>query len=135
VLLHPADIFGFLGTIATLGAIILYSMANIALTSYVRRERPQQFSIWRQGIIPWLGTLALLPVLFITVYPVPAWPYNITPYVFAVIFLIGFGYMQWLQSRNPAALSRGATMLVGNSLDATGDVDWDAVGIDTQSVG
>jgi amino acid transporter len=135
VLLHPADIFGFLGTIATLGAIILYSMANIALTSYVRRERPQQFGIWRHGIIPWLGTLALLPVLFITVYPVPTWPYNITPYIFAVIFLIGFGYMLWLQSRNPAALSRGATMLVGNSLDARGDVDWDAVGIDTQSVG
>ena len=133
-LLHPADIFGFLGTIATLAAIILYSMANIALTSYVRRERAQQFSIWRHGIIPWIGTLALLPVLFITVYPVPAWPYNITPYVFAVIFLIGFGYMQWLQSRNPAALSRGATMLVGNSLDATGDVDWDAVGMDTQSI-
>jgi amino acid transporter len=52
LLLRPADIFGFLGTIATLAAIILYSMANFALISYIRRELPQHFSLWRHAIIP-----------------------------------------------------------------------------------
>jgi L-asparagine transporter-like permease len=124
-LLRPMDIFGFLGTIATLAAIVLYSMANLALTSYVRREPPQQFSIWRHAIIPWMGTLALLPVLFITVFPVPSWPYNITPYVFGALLLGGVAYMQWLQARDGEALSRGATMLVGSPMGTVGEVEWE----------
>ena len=125
LLLRPADILGFLGTIATLAVIILYSMANLALTSYIRREHPDDFSVWRHAVIPWIGTLALLPVLFVTVYPVPAWPYNITPYLFVVALIFGFGYMQWREWRNPGVLRRGATILVGRRTDAEGDVDWD----------
>jgi amino acid transporter len=130
LLLRPSDIFGFLGTIATLAAIILYSMANVALTAYVRRELPHEFSISRHAVIPWIGTIALLPVLMVTLYPVPSWPYNITPYAFAIILVLGIGYMLWLQSRDPQALGRGATVLVGSSVNRTGDVEWDAPAID-----
>jgi hypothetical protein len=87
-------------------------MANLALTSYVRREHPATFSIWRHGLVPWVATLVLLPVLFVTIYPVPSWPYNITPYLFLVGLLIGVGYMQWREWRNPGVLLRGATMLI-----------------------
>jgi amino acid transporter len=125
ILLAPDVIFGFLGTIATLAVIILYVMANIALTAYIRREHPDDFSIWRHGVLPWIGTLALLPVLWVTVYPVPPWPYRITPYLFLLTLIAGFAYMQWRESRNPGALKRGATMLVGRPTDAEGDVDWD----------
>src|SRR5580704_890322 len=105
--LTPSDIFGFLGTVTTLAVIVLYIMANLALTAYIRREHPGAFNIWRHGVLPWVGTLALLPVLWVTVYPVPPWPYRITPYLFV------------------GALQRGATMLVGKPADAEGDVDWD----------
>jgi amino acid transporter len=125
VLLKPSDIFGFLGTIATLAAILLYAMANIALTAYVRRELPEQFSVWRHAVVPWVGTLALVPVFFVTVYPVPDWPVNITPYLFAVLLLVGIAYMYWLLSHDPEALTEGATILVGSPIDAGGDVDWD----------
>jgi amino acid transporter len=125
LLLRPADIFGFLGTIATLAVIVLYSMANLALTSYVRREHPGDFSVWQHAVIPWIGTLALLPVLFVTVYPIPPWPYNITPYLFVLALISGFGYMQWRETHHPGVLLRGATMLVGRRTDAKGDVDWD----------
>jgi amino acid transporter len=125
LLLQPAYIFGFLETIATLGVIVLYSMANLALTSYIRREHRDRFTVWQHVVIPWIGTLALLPVLFVTVYPFPPWPYNITPYLFLIALVVGFGYMQWLESRNPGALRRGATMLVGSRSTTEGDVDWD----------
>ena len=69
-LLAPDTIFGFLGTITTLAVIVLYIMANLALTAYIRREHPGSFNIWRHGVLPWIGTLALLPVLWITVYPI-----------------------------------------------------------------
>jgi amino acid transporter len=126
LLLRPADIFILLGGLATLGVIILYSMANLALTSYIRREHPDDFSILRHVVIPWIGTLALLPVLVMTVYPIPSWPYNVTPYLFVVLLIIGLGYMHWCESRHPGALRRGATMLVGYRTNAEGDVDWDS---------
>ena len=42
-----------------------------------------------------------------------------------VALILGFGYMQWRESRNPGVLRRGATMLVGRRTDAEGNVDWD----------
>jgi len=74
--------------------------------------------------VPWIGTLALVPVFIVTVYPMPAWPTNIAPYCFVVLLILGFGYMQWLQARSPESLRRGATMLVGSPIDEAGDVDW-----------
>jgi amino acid transporter len=125
LLLRPEYIFGLLETIATLAVIVLYCMANVALTAYIRREHRDSFSVWHHVVSPWIATLALLPVLFVTVYPLPAWPYNIAPYVFVGALVLGFGYMQWLETRKPGALRRGATMLIGSRSTAEGDVDWD----------
>ncbi len=125
LLLRPEFIFGFLETIAALAVIVLYSMANLALTSYMRRVHPESFSIWRHVIFPWVGTLTFAPVLFVTVYPVPSWPYNIAPYLYIAAMLAGFGYLRWLESSNPQALGRGATMLVGSRSTTEGEVNWD----------
>jgi L-asparagine transporter-like permease len=101
-------------------------MANLALTRYMRREQPAKFTVWQHVVVPWFATLALLPVLFVTVYPEPTWPYNITPYMFLIALLVGFAYMQWRESRDPGALSRGATMLIRScSTSAEGDSGWD----------
>jgi amino acid transporter len=112
LLLQPDYIFGFLGTIATLAVIVLYAMANLALTLYMRREQPTKFTVWQHVVVPWIATLALLPVLFVTVYPEPTWPYKMTPYLFVVSLVVGFAYMQWRESRNPGSLRRGAVMLI-----------------------
>ena len=126
LLLRPEYIFGFLETISALAVIVLYSMANLALTSYVRRAHMESFSIWRHVIFPWAGTLTFAPVLFVTVYPVPSWPYNLAPYLYLAAMLVGFGYLRWLEASNPDALRRGATMLVGSRRTAEGEVDWDS---------
>jgi amino acid transporter len=125
LLLRPEFIFGFLETISALAVIVLYSMANLALTSYMRRVHRDSFTVWQHVIVPWAATLALVPVLFVTLYPVPAWPYNIAPYLFLAGLLCGFAYMQWLEVRDPGALLRGATMLVGSRSTTEGEVDWD----------
>ena len=108
LLLRPDYIFDFLETIATLAVIVLYIMANLALTRYMRREQLANFTVWRHFVVPWMATLALLPVLFVTVYPEPAWPNNLTPYLFLVSLAVGFAYMQWREWRHPGVLDRGA---------------------------
>ncbi|HEX4380358.1 MAG TPA: hypothetical protein VH022_10015, partial [Candidatus Acidoferrum sp.] len=114
-LLKPETIFGFLETVATLSVIVIYVMSNLALTRYMRRRQPSHFSVMQHGIVPWIATLCLLPVLFVTVYPQPAWPYNITPYIFVVAMFLGFVYMKWRESRDPGSLERAAAMLTRGS--------------------
>ena len=112
LLLRPDYIFGFLETVATLAVIVLYVMANFALTRYMRREQRINFTVWGHVVVPWIATLALLPVLFVTVYPEPAWPYNITPHLFLLSLAAGFLYVQWRERRNPGALQRGALLVL-----------------------
>jgi amino acid transporter len=123
LLLQPDYIFGFLETIATLAVIVLYAMANLALTRYMRREQRAKFTVWQHVMVPWMATMALLPVLVVTVYPQPSWPYNITPYLFFAALLVGFAYMQWRESRHPGALSRAAMMLMQSGETAGGEVE------------
>lgn len=106
------QIFGFLGTIATLAVIILYVMANIAITVYVRREHPADFNVLRHVVVPLVGTLLLIPVLYVTVYPVPAYPINLTPYIFIGMMVVGFVVMLIIGARRPAALTQESTLLI-----------------------
>src|SRR6266436_878104 len=114
-----AQIFGFLGTIATRAVILLYIMANIGLTAFVRREHPADFNILRHVIVTLVGTLLLIPVLYVTVYPVLAYPFNLTPYIFIVMLIVGFVVMQVIVARRPAALAQESTLLIRTVETAT----------------
>ncbi len=87
-------------------------MANFALTFYIRREHPENFSPWQHVVVPTLATIALVPVLFVTVYPTPSWPINLAPYLYGVAIVIGFVYMLWREWRVPGTLNRSAQMLM-----------------------
>jgi amino acid transporter len=125
-LLRPDYIFNFLGTVATLAVIVIYVMANLALTQYMRREQRANFRIWLHVLVPSFATLVLLPVLYVTVYPLPPWPYNLTPYAFVILMITGLAYMYWREWRNPGALERGAMMITssGNDEQAEGRADF-----------
>jgi amino acid transporter len=107
-----SNVFGFGGTIATLGVIVLYFMANIALYGYVRRERPGEFKPVLHLVFPILGCLALLPALYTTVWPIPAYPIDLAIYVYIAWMVIGAAGLVWIIRRRPDALSRGLTVMV-----------------------
>lgn len=111
LILRPDYIFNFLGTVVTLAVITLYVMANLALTQYMRREQRVHFTFWWHALVPSIATLALLPVLIMTVYPIPPWPYNLTPYLFLSLIVIGFVYMQWREWCIPGTLHRCALVI------------------------
>jgi amino acid transporter len=122
VLFGGSNVFGFWGTVGTLGVIVLYFMANLALVGYMRRERRSEYKTLNHLVVPIIGSLILLPALFTTVWPVPAYPIDLTFYVFVAWMLGGVGCLVWLSRRRPEALDRGATMLVmKGATDAGGD--------------
>ena len=122
VLWGGSNIFGFWGTFETLGVIVLYFMANLALVAYMRRERRSEYSPWMHMVVPIIGSLVLLPALFTTVWPIPAFPVNLADYAYVAWMLVGAGCLVWLIRRRPEALDRGATMLVmAGAMDPGGD--------------
>jgi amino acid transporter len=108
----PDLIFDFLGSIATLAVIVLYVLANFALTAFIRREHASEFRIGIHGIVPILGTLLLLPVAFVTLWPVPSPPLNLAPYLFLLLMGIGMAMLRILEIRRPEAFARNRMLAV-----------------------
>ncbi|MHB1833412.1 MAG: APC family permease [Solirubrobacteraceae bacterium] len=84
------DAFFFPATLGTLGLLAAYIMTNISAFKFLilARRRP----MW-EGIFPVAGTAFLLYVLWKQIYPVPAYPYNLFPYIDIVFVVIGTAYL------------------------------------------
>jgi amino acid transporter len=83
--INGASLFGFLGTIGVFLILVAYILTNIgALRFFVTRR------LWTwQWIIPVLAILVLGYTLYSNIYPIPASPYNIFPYVALAWLVIG----------------------------------------------
>jgi amino acid transporter len=104
-LVFGADrIFSCLGIIVSLAVILLYVLSNFALTIYIRREHAADFDPWRHGIVPVVGTLFLIPVTVVTVWPIPEYPQYLMPYIFVALMLAGSVVMIVLAARRPDLL-------------------------------
>ena len=114
-----ADIYGFLGDIITVAIVIMYGLANVALYFYMRREQAEHFQWWRHGLIPLVGTLLLLPVLWVTFDPLPAYPFNLVPYIVVAWMIIGVGVMWWIEKR------KSSSMMAMDDAFKTMDADFD----------
>jgi amino acid transporter len=83
--INGAALFGYLGTIGVFLILVAYILTNVgAIRFFVARR------LWRwQWIIPLLAILILGYTLYSNIYPVPAAPYNIFPYVALAWLVIG----------------------------------------------
>jgi hypothetical protein len=67
---------------------------------------------------PAAAIVLLLVTLAGTVYPVPAWPYNILPYVFLALLAIGVGYFLALRRFAPDRLAQIEADLISSVGDS-----------------
>lgn len=99
--INPFGAYSFLGSILGLGIIVLYILMNIGLLLYVRRDHQAEFKVWRHAVLPVVGSLLMLLPIYGQLWPVPAWPYNLVPYLIVAWTLAGIGYFLYLRSRKP----------------------------------
>jgi len=99
--INPFGAYAFLGSILGLGIIVLYIMMNIGLLVYVRRDYQVEFNAWRHAVLPVIGSLLMLLPIYGQLWPIPAWPYNLVPYLIVAWTLAGIGYFLYLRSRKP----------------------------------
>jgi amino acid transporter len=96
------NLLGYFGTIASFGFIIVYMLCSIAAPVLLRKTgeaRPVDY------VMGGLGTVLMVLSLIGSVYPVPAYPYNILPYGFAIYMVLGVLWFLALKMRMPHILS------------------------------
>jgi amino acid transporter len=100
------DNYGYFGTIATYGFLVAYILISIAAPVYLYREHQLR---WSDVLFAVLGVaFMIVPVLGSvglpgedSLFPVPAAPYNVFPYLFLLYLVVGAGWFLYMRLRFP----------------------------------
>jgi amino acid transporter len=93
--------YGWYGTLASFGFIIVYLLCSIAAPVLLKRTGELKPSHVVFGV---LGVVFMLFALYGSVYPIPAAPYDYLPYGFAAYMLLGFAWFSFIKRRSPQIL-------------------------------
>ncbi|MCL6516928.1 APC family permease [Alicyclobacillus sp.] len=100
------NFYAYFGTIGTFTLLVAYLLINVSAIRYFRLHRGGDYSILRHLIIPILGFLALLWPVYGNLYPVPAFPFNLFPYIAAAWIVIGYVLISIKSARDPNLADR-----------------------------
>jgi amino acid transporter len=81
-----ADIYGWMGSLATYGFITVYALVAIALPFHLKRHNHLTVPTFALSVA---ATAAMILALIGTLYPVPAAPYNWLPYLYLAYLIAG----------------------------------------------
>jgi hypothetical protein len=77
---------------------------NLGLIRYFWREHRAEWSAVRHGVLPVVGSLLMLLPIYGQVWPLPAWPYRLVPFLLVAWAIAGALYFRVLLRRRPAAV-------------------------------
>ena len=104
---HPMDIVVWVDTYATYGYMVAYALVAVAGVIYTRKHAMPNTLIWIAAVV---AVVAMAYVFFANVWPVPAFPINILPYLFIGTMLLAFLRFWWIKANRPEVLKN-----VGNT--------------------
>ncbi len=96
------DTFGLLGTIATFGFLFAYILVAAGTTFFLKRLNA--LKPWHTVVSIFTILLLLIPLIG-SVYPVPAWPTSLLPYVFLVLLALGVAWFLFIKTTAPRELA------------------------------
>ena len=114
----PLGAYAFFGTILGLGIVLIYILINLALIVFYRRDYPSEFSLVRHGILPIVVSIIMLLPIYGLLWPVPAYPNNLVPYIMLAWIVIGGIYLFVISSRRPEMLDAMGRAMVDEELGA-----------------
>ncbi|MBC9943904.1 APC family permease [Leucobacter sp. cx-328] len=100
---HPMDIVVWVDTYGTYGYMVAYALVAIACVVYVRREK------MRSALVTLCATVAVVAmayVFFANVWPVPAFPLNVIPYLFLLTMILALTRFVYLKQKRPDVIAR-----------------------------
>ena len=90
----------------TILVLVVYLLAHLALPFYYRRYRPQEFSVVKHGVLPFLGAVAIIVPLYYLAKPGQPTPYDWFPYAALIVVVVAAVYAYLLNSRDPGLAGR-----------------------------
>jgi amino acid transporter len=95
------DAFGYSGTFASYGFVVVYLALCIVAPMDLHRSGEMKL---RHAVVGFAGAALMLFVIFGSVYPVPAYPYSILPFVFFAYIAVGAVWFAVLKAKSPQTL-------------------------------
>ncbi len=117
IFIGVANVYNVTGTWFTFALAFVYIVANVGLYLFYKREHPDDFSVLKHIVIPAIGTLALLVVVYYSVNPLPAWPVGIAPFIVLAWLAIGVVVVFTVYRGNRANDLRLAGVAMGEAVE------------------
>jgi amino acid transporter len=108
VTLGPTNTFGVFGAMITFGMIFVYGCGLVAVAVMYLGPYRREFNVLLHVILPAIGLIMLLVILYYNVKPFPPYPFNIAPITVICWFIIGWIVVLWLSRTRPRQLNEGA---------------------------
>jgi amino acid transporter len=110
----PLDNYAYAGTVATYGFLVAYILISIAAPIYLARRGQLRLSNVVVSVlavlfmlIPTLGSVGIAgDGLLSQIFPIPAAPYNIFPYLFLIYLALGAGWFAIVRARSPKIIQQ-----------------------------
>jgi amino acid transporter len=96
------DAFGYAGTFASFGFVVVYFALCIVAPMDLKRSREMKAQHVIVGVV---GAALMLFVVIGSVYPVPPHPYDMLPYVFFAYMAVGAAWFMVLRTKSPHILA------------------------------
>lgn len=101
----PLGVYGFAGTILGLDMVICYILMSIAVIRFYRRDYRPEFSWLRHGVFPVVGAVLMLLPIYGLIWPVPAYPSNLVPWITLGWLAVGGIYLWVIHRRRQDLLT------------------------------
>jgi amino acid transporter len=104
IVVGVANVYNITGTWFTFALAPVYIAANVGLFVYYRRHHPEELHWFKHIVVPLLGTVALLLVVYYSVSPLPAYPVSLAPFIVLGWIVAGCAILAWMVSSGRASL-------------------------------
>jgi amino acid transporter len=95
------DTYGWYGTLASFGFIVVYLLCSICAPLYLKRTGEVRI---KDYVIGGLGVVLMIGSVIGSIYPVPPYPLNLLPYIFLAYLVVGVAWFFVLKFRAPQTL-------------------------------
>ncbi|MDQ6818296.1 MAG: APC family permease, partial [Actinomycetota bacterium] len=106
-----ANVYNITGTWFTFALAPVYIAANVGLFLYYKRNYPDELNWFKHAVVPLIGTVALVLVVYYSVNPLPAYPISLAPFIVLGWIVLGVAILAWM-------ITSGRESLLAHAKDA-----------------
>jgi amino acid transporter len=102
----PLEVYAYTGTIGTFGYMVAYFLMALSLPIFLRKRSEGNAM---SAVLAVVVAAALVYVFYKNVVPLPAYPFNLFPWIFLALMLVGLGIYLVMRARKPELLEEVGT--------------------------